>query len=180
MTNAKTNEREGTKARARYMRGSASKVRRVLDLIRNESVEDARSILKFSDVGAAEDVSSVLESAVANAAHNDDLDSDELYVSACYADEGATIKRFKPRARGRASRINKRTCHITVIVSRYDDEVLEARNERLQTRAGSAASASEARRRRVQKSQEQAAATAAAAKASDVEGDDSLSTEEEE
>jgi large subunit ribosomal protein L22 len=153
MTGAKTNERPGTRAQARHIRGSASKARRVLNMIRNHSVEDARSLLEFSDVGVAETVSKVLESAVANASHNDGIADDELYVAACYADEGVTLKRFRPRARGRASRINKRTCHITVIVARYENDELEDRRERQAERGGTSAAQAEARRRRVSRSQ---------------------------
>ena len=153
MAGPKTNERPGTRASAKHVKGSASKARRVLDLIRNESVEDARTILRFSETGVSEVVSKVLESAVANAGHNDGIAEDELYVSACYADEGVTMKRFKPRARGRASRINKRTAHITVIVSRYEADEIEDRRERQAARGGTSAAQAEARRRRVQSSQ---------------------------
>jgi large subunit ribosomal protein L22 len=114
-----------TKARARYVKGSASKARAVLDLIRGLDVRRADEVLQFTDRAAAADVRKVLASAVANAVHNDSQDVDELFVLACYADEGPTLKRFRPRARGRASRINKRTCHITVIVARMSDERLE-------------------------------------------------------
>ena len=153
MAGLKTNERPGTRAQAKHVRGSASKARRVLDLIRNESVEDARTILQFSETGVSEVVAKVLNSAVANAGHNDGIPEDELYVSACYADEGVTMKRFKPRARGRASRINKRTSHITIIVSRYEADEIEARRERQAARGGTSAAQAEARRRRVQQSQ---------------------------
>ncbi len=152
MTGPKTNERPGTRATAKYLRGSASKARRVLNLIRNESVEDARTILQFSEVGVSHTISKVLESAVANAGHNDGIAEDELFVAACYADESATIKRFKPRARGSASRILKRTCHITVVVARYEAEELEARREDQARRGGTSAAQAEARRRRVQQS----------------------------
>lgn len=125
MTGMKTNERPGTRAQVRYLRMSASKARVVLDLIRGKSVAEASQILAFSDRLAATEISKVLRSAVANAQHNDEQSVEELMVSACFADEGPTLKRFRPRARGRAGRINKRTCHITVIVSRMDDEVLD-------------------------------------------------------
>lgn len=117
----------GAKATHRYARLSASKVRVVLNLIRDEDVDRASDILQFTDRGAADVIAKVLKSAVANATNNDGLDADELYVAECYADEGPTLKRWKPRARGRATRINKRTCHITVVVARLDDEELEAR-----------------------------------------------------
>jgi large subunit ribosomal protein L22 len=120
----KTNERPGTRAVAKYIRISPYKVREVLDLIRGEHVQRAAEILRFSERDAAFVVGKVLASAVANAENNDGIDPEELYVSACYADEGTTIKRFRPRARGRAGRIRKRTCHVTLIVSRMDPEKL--------------------------------------------------------
>ena len=153
MAGPKTNERPGTRAQAKYIRGSASKARRVLNLIRNEAIEDARTILEFSETGVSETISKVLESAIANAGHNDGIPEDELYVAACYADEGVTIKRFRPRARGRASRINKRTSSITIIVARFEADELEARRERQSQRGGTSAAQAEARRRRVQRSQ---------------------------
>ncbi len=149
MASVKTNERPGTRARASYVRSSAYKAREVLNLIRGKSCADAQDILAFSERGAARPIGKVLDSAIANAEHNDGLDIDELYVSACYADEGPTLKRWRPRARGRATRIRKRTCHITVIVSRYDPEMLEQVRAR-QSQRGMAAA--EARRRRVARS----------------------------
>ena len=149
MAAVKTNERPGTRARASYVRGSAYKARAVLDQIRGKGCPQALEILAFSERDAARPIGKVLESALANAEHNDGLDADELYVSACYADEGPTLKRWRPRARGRATRINKRTCHITVIVSRYDPDTLDelrARTSRGPVRT------SEARRRRVARS----------------------------
>lgn len=125
MTGLKTNEMPGTRAVLRQCRVSAYKVRLVLDLIRGKDIQAAAEILRFSDVASAEVVAKLLASAVANAEHNDGLDPSELYVSACYADEGATLKRWRPRARGRATRIRKRTCHITIIVSRLPEERLQ-------------------------------------------------------
>jgi large subunit ribosomal protein L22 len=129
MPGPKTNEHRpgapvGTRAVLRYARVSSYKVREVLDLVRGKPVEDARDILRFSERDAAILVGKLLDSAVANAVHNDELDPEELYVSACFADEGTTIKRWRPRARGRATRIRKRTCHVTVIVSRLPEEKL--------------------------------------------------------
>ena len=125
-----------TRATAKYLRGSASKARVVLDLIRGLDVRRADEVLQFTDRAAAADVRKVLASAVANAVHNDSQDVEELFVLACYADEGPTLKRFRPRARGRASRINKRTCHITVIVARMSDERLEIVQARQAVRTG--------------------------------------------
>ena len=121
MPGPKTNEREGTRAVLRHARVSAYKVREVLDLVRNKPVAEATDILRFTERDAGILVGKVLQSAVANAGHNDQQDPEELYISACFADEGTTIKRWRPRARGRATRIRKRTCHITVIVSRMPD-----------------------------------------------------------
>ncbi len=115
-------ERSGTKASAKYIRSSARKIRVVLNLIRGLPVRNADEVLQFTDREAATIVRKVLASAVANAQHNDEQDPEELYVKACYADEGPTLKRFTPRARGRAGRINKRTAHITVVVARLDDD----------------------------------------------------------
>ncbi len=153
MTGPKTNERPGTRAQAKYVRSSAYKAREVLDQIRNKSYGEASEILAFSERGISREVAKVLDSAVANAAHNDNLMAEELFVSACYADEGMTLKRARPRARGRATPILKRTCHITVIVSQYGEAELEAILERETSRGRSITSnAAEARRRRVQRS----------------------------
>ena len=105
MTATKTNERPGTRAVHRNSGMSASKARQVLDLIRGVDVQRAAEILNGVEREAAEVIGKVLASAVANAAHNDQQNPEELYVSACYADEGATMKRWRPRARGRATRI---------------------------------------------------------------------------
>ena len=135
MTGLKTNERPGTKCQVRYVRMSASKVRVVLDLIRGKHVGEAAQILAFSDRLAAKVIDKALRSAVANAGHNDDIPAEELYVSACFADEGASLKRFRPRARGRAGRIRKQTCHITIVVSRYSDAQLDEMRRRAEARA---------------------------------------------
>jgi large subunit ribosomal protein L22 len=124
MPGPKTNEREGTRAVLRYAGLSPYKVREVLDVIRGRPVREAADVLRFVERDAAIVVEKLLQSAVANASNNDDQDADELYVSACYADEGPTAKRWRPRARGRAARIRKRSCHVTVIVSRLPEEKL--------------------------------------------------------
>jgi len=123
----KTNEREGTRAVLRHGRMSVTKARQVLDLIRGQDVDRASEDLRHVDREAAKVIAKVLASAVANARHNDGLDPEELFVSACYADEGNTLKRWRPRARGRATPIRKRTCHITIIVSRLPEDRLEHR-----------------------------------------------------
>jgi large subunit ribosomal protein L22 len=151
----KTNERPGTRASVRYLRVSAYKAREVLDLIRGLHVDDADGVLEFTDRAVAIDIRKVLASAVANAEKNDEIDPNELYVSACYADEGPTLKRWRPRARGRATRIRKRTCHITIIVSRMEPKQLEQRRARTEAavgRGGVRRDAAEARRARVAKS----------------------------
>jgi large subunit ribosomal protein L22 len=150
MTAAKTNERPGTRAQVRHVRMSASKAREVLDLIRGLPVGEAADVLQFTERGASEVVAKCLNSAVANAQHNDELDVDTLYVSACYADEGPTLKRWRPRARGRATRIRKRMCHITIIVSPMPAE-MAAKVEAKQA-AGGAAAPSSRRGRRGQES----------------------------
>jgi large subunit ribosomal protein L22 len=124
MTGTKTNERPGTRAQVRHVRMSASKAREVLDIIRGLPVAEAAAVLQFTERGASVVVAKCLASAIANARHNDELDEDILYVSACYADEGPTLKRWRPRARGRATRIRKRMCHITIIVSPMPAEML--------------------------------------------------------
>ena len=135
----RTNERPGTRAVLRHHRSSATKVRAVLDLIRGKDVRTADEILQFSERDAAIAVRKLLRSAVANAEHNDEQSGDELYVAACFADEGRTLRRFRPRARGRATRIRKRSCHITVIVSRMPEEMLDRRREKEASRPGSRA-----------------------------------------
>ncbi|MGA2433598.1 MAG: 50S ribosomal protein L22 [Acidimicrobiales bacterium] len=154
MTGPKTNERPGTRATLRGYHMSASKARVVLNLIRGEDVTTAREILASTTREAADVVGKVLASAVANAVNNDALNAEELYVSAAFADEGITMKRFTPRARGRAGAIRKRSCHITVIVSRLDPERLEA------LRASRSAQATASRARRVSTSRRRADQTA--------------------
>jgi large subunit ribosomal protein L22 len=127
MTGPKTNERPGTKAVLRHYHMSASKARLVLDLIRDKDVDTAGEILNGTPREAARVVAKVLASAVANAVHNDGQVAEDLYVAAAYADEGPTMKRWRPRARGRATRIRKRTCHVTVVVARMDEDRLARR-----------------------------------------------------
>ena len=105
------------RATAKTVRISARKVRYVLALVRGKDVEEALGILKFTPNGAADVVAKVVKSAKANATNNHSLDESKLYIKECYANEGFTIKRFMPRARGSASAIMKRTSHITVVVA---------------------------------------------------------------
>jgi len=104
-------------AKLKGARLSAQKARLVADQIRGQSVETALEILQFSGKKGSEIIKKVLESAIANAEHNDGADVDELKVSTIFVDEGMTMKRIKPRAKGRADRILKRSCHITVMVA---------------------------------------------------------------
>ena len=104
-------------ATLRGARSSAQKVRLVVDQVRGQNVEKALEVLTFSTKKSAVLVKKVLESAIANAEHNEGADVDELYISAVFVDEGTPMKRIKPRAKGRADRIFKRTCHITVKVA---------------------------------------------------------------
>ncbi len=127
-------ERDEVRARAKYVRTSARKARVVLEHIRGRSVPEARTVLAFTQRAVATEIEKILRSAVANAEANHGLIGDELVVTAAYADEGPTIKRFRPRARGRAAPIFKRTCHITVVL---------AAQERLDRRPRRAAAAEE-------------------------------------
>src|ERR1044071_7953094 len=114
-----------TRARLSLHRTSPTKVRQVLRLIVGKNVADARETLRFCERGPAETVMKLLDSAVANAEHNDNVPEEELYVAGRSADEGPTMKRWRTRARGRGTRIRKRTSHITLIVARYEDEELD-------------------------------------------------------
>ena len=138
--------RPGAHASVRNIRVSAFKARPVLRLIQGESYEEAVEILKFCERGAADVVAKCLRSAAANAEHNEGIDPEELFVFSCFADEGPTLRRWRPRARGRATRIHKRTCHITIQLMRYTPEELAERAARESTTSSAAA---EARRRRV-------------------------------
>ena len=155
-------ERHGTKATAKYVRSSAYKARVVLDLVRGLDVKRADEVLQFTERSIAHDVRKVLASAVANATDADSGayigDADELFVLACFADEGPTLRRFRPRARGRATRIRKRTCHITIVVARMSDEridIIRARSE------GAGGGLTANRAARVERSRKRAAAAKA-------------------
>lgn len=143
----------------RYGRFSAYKAREVLDLIRGKDIEEARSILLFTERGAAVAVLKVLDSAIANAGANNDIPPHELYVTACFADEGPTLRRFRPRARGRGTRIRKRTCHVTVVLARLSATELERKRVRDAGRRAAPADARAARARRVAKSRKSGAAS---------------------
>jgi large subunit ribosomal protein L22 len=106
----------GAKATARYVRISPTKARRVVDLVRGRSAQEALDILTFAPQSASTDVYKVVRSAIANAENNHGLDPSTLFVGEAYVDEGPTLKRIRPRAQGRAYRIRKRTSHITIVV----------------------------------------------------------------
>ena len=154
MTSVETEYPTAT-AKARFVRVSATKARRVIDLVRGKSVSEALDILRWAPQAASEPVAKVIASAAANAQNNEGLDPSTLVVATVYADEGPTAKRIRPRAQGRAFRIRKRTSHITVIV-----ESRASRDER-----GGRASSSSSRARRAQGSKAAAAKKAPATKA---------------
>ena len=108
-------------ATARFIRISPTKARQMVDMIRGRHVEDARRVLRFTSRGPSTTVAKVLDSAIANAEHNRGLPGDELIVARAWVDEGPTLKRYRPRALGRATRIRKRTCHISVVVGRSEE-----------------------------------------------------------
>jgi large subunit ribosomal protein L22 len=147
-------ERRTVRAQAKYVHSSARKARLIADLIRGRSVPEARTILAFSKRAVAEDVEKVLRSAVANAESRPDLhwNGDDLVVVTAYVDEGPTLKRFRPRARGRASAIHKRMCHITVELAQSPAAV-----------AAAAAEAAKPKRTRAPKAEAQATEAAAEA-----------------
>jgi len=149
-----TTEYPSAVAKARFVRVSATKARRVIDLVRGKSVDEALHILRWAPQAASEPVAKVIASAVANAQNNEGLDPSTLVVATVYADEGPTAKRIRPRAQGRAFRIRKRTSHITVVV--------ESRPSREERRGQSA---STTRARRAQGSKAAAAKKAPAEKA---------------
>lgn len=119
-----------TKAVTRYVRVSPRKARVVADLIRGKNLQEAKQILEYTNRAAAVPISKTLASAQANAENNNKLESDLLYVSKCYVDEGPTLKRFRPRAYGRASRVNKRTSHITIVLDEREREGAKRRRVR--------------------------------------------------
>lgn len=133
------NQEGGVRVRAvaRYVRISPYKARQIADQIRGKDLEEARYITRFSPKSAARVVGKVLESAVANAENNNGLRAEDLVVVNCYVDEGPTLKRWRPRALGRATRIRKRTSHITVILGERED-LEKGRNRRgVRGRSGS-------------------------------------------
>ena len=122
MSSPQTDEVRTAFARATHVRVTPMKARRVIDLIRDLPAQQALAMLEFAPQAASEPVAKVLASAVANAEHNFSLDPSTLVVSRAYVDEGPTMKRFRPRAQGRAYRIRKRTCHITIEVESVESQ----------------------------------------------------------
>ena len=110
------------RASSRYVRVAPRKARLIADQVRGMHIEQARALLEFSPRGAAEDIRKLIESAAANAENNHDLVADEMTISEITVDEGPTLRRYRPRALGRASRINKRTCHIAVALSPEEED----------------------------------------------------------
>jgi len=117
----------GARAVARHVRLSATKARRVINLVRGLPAKEALTVLQFAPQAASEPVYKVLASAIANAENNERLDPDALLISGAYVDEGPTLKRFRPRAQGRAYRIRKRTCHITIEVEAVQPKLRTAK-----------------------------------------------------
>jgi large subunit ribosomal protein L22 len=111
-----------TRATMKYVRTSPRKMRRVVDLIRGQHVEEARRILRFSGLGASHDVEKLLNSAIANAEQNPGVIAENLVVERGWVDDGPTLKRYRPRAYGRATRIRRRTSHVTLVVGTMGDE----------------------------------------------------------
>lgn len=171
----KTIERPTTRASVRYIGRSAYKVRHVIDLIRGKDAEEAQNILLLCERGAKEEVGKLLNSAIANAEHNNQIPAEELRVVQAFVDEGPTAKRFRPRARGRGNRILKRSCHITIVLERMNQDEIETKSAKDST--SGAANAREQRRRRTEASK---AAAKAKQEALDAETDESALLEDEE
>ena len=110
------------RATVKYVRTSPRKMRRAVDLIRGQHVEEARRILRFSTLGASRDLDKLLSSAVANAEQRPGVIADNLWISRAWVDEGPTLRRFRPRAYGRATKIRKRTSHVTLVVKTMGEE----------------------------------------------------------
>ena len=111
-----------SRASMKYVRTTPRKMRRAVDLIRGQHVEEARRILKFSTLGASHDLGKLLNSAIANAEQNPGVVADNLWISRAWVDEGPTLRRFRPRAYGRATKVRKRTSHVTVVVKTMGED----------------------------------------------------------
>lgn len=147
------------RAQAKWLRFSAQKGRLVLDLIRGRTVPEARTVLAFSPRHAARDIEKVLRSAVANAEVADPtVNADELVVHAAYADEGPTLKRWRPRARGRVNRIFKRTCHVTIVLAAPSEERTQPRRRKASGGEQASAGGTAAPKRRTPRKKKEVAA----------------------
>jgi len=111
-----------SRATMKYVRTTPRKMRRAVDLIRGQHVEEARRILRFSTLGASHDLGKLVNSAIANAEQNPGVVADNLWISRAWVDEGPTLRRFRPRAYGRATKVRKRTSHVTVVVQTMGEE----------------------------------------------------------
>ena len=151
MATTTQDDRMRVRAQAKWVRTSARKARLVLDHIRGRSVPEARTILAFTPRAVATDIEKVLRSAVANAESAHGLDGDELVVESAFADEGPTLKRWKPRARGRVNRIRKRTCHVTLVLAEQPEEQTPRRRPRKQVESEASESTPKPRTRRRKK-----------------------------
>jgi large subunit ribosomal protein L22 len=140
------------KAIVRYLPVSPTKVRPVLDLVRGLPAEDAERLLQITPRDAAGDILKVLESAIANAEHNNQIPVDELYLTRCWADEGPTRPGGRARARGRSFKIRHRTSHIVIVLARYEEDELERRRRRLEESGTGRASVQRKRSERVRAS----------------------------
>jgi large subunit ribosomal protein L22 len=149
---ANTTTTPGVRATVRYLHTSAYKVRQVLTLVRGLPVGDAERILSLCQKDAADDVAKLLNSAIANAEHNNAIPADELFVSLAWADEGPTRKHGQPRARGRYFRIRKRTSHVTIVLERFAIDELETRRRREEATGRGAAVTQRRRAERVRRS----------------------------
>ena len=148
------------RATVRYLSVSPYKIRQVLDLVRGLPVDDAIRLLQLCEKDAADDVLKLLDSAVANAEHNQQLPADELYLARIWCDEGPTRKSGQARARGRYFRVRKRTSHVTIILARYEADELEARRRREESSGRGAATAQRRRSERVRRSRQREQADA--------------------
>jgi len=142
------------RATVRYLGVSPYKIRQVLDLVRGLPVDDAIRVLQLCEKDAADNVLKLLDSAVANAEHNQELPADELFLARIWCDEGPTRKSGQARARGRYFRVRKRTSHVTIILARYEADELEARRRREESSGRGAATAQRRRSERVRRSRQ--------------------------
>jgi large subunit ribosomal protein L22 len=151
---AVTLDTPSAKATVRYLGVSPYKIRQVLDLVRGLPVDDAIRVLQLCEKDAAQPILKLLDSAVANAEHNQQLPADELFLARIWCDEGPTRKSGQARARGRYFRVRKRTSHLTIMLARYAPEELEARRRREESSGRGAATAQRRRSERVRRSRQ--------------------------